>query len=130
LHGYAMHIDSALYYYRLMQEWPYFSYNNYANFLGIIGHFEAAEKNYENAAIQDAGDKRLQEWAYYGSVLEIYKGLPGTGAVEMKDMIRAVGSTPGFGWYNIALSRCLLYKGQTEESRRYAEKAGQFKELH
>src|SRR5690606_4457420 len=31
---------------------------------------------------------------------------------------------------NIALSRCLLYKGQTEESRRYAEKAGQFKELH
>lgn len=130
LHGYAMHIDSALHYYRLMQEWPYFSYNNYANFLGIIGHFAEAEKNYENAAIQDAGDKRLQEWAYYGSVIEIYKGLPGKGALEMKDMIRAVGSTPGFGWYNIALARCLLYQGQTLESRRYADKASQFKELH
>jgi hypothetical protein len=48
----------------------------------------------------------------------------------MREMIKANGSTPGFGWYNIALARCMHYDGQLAEATRYANKAAEFKELH
>ena len=59
-----------------------------------------------------------------------YKSLPKIGAALARDMIRAAGTTPGYGWYNIALARCLLYDGQISEAERYADKAAEFKELH
>jgi hypothetical protein len=40
------------------------------------------------------------------------------------------GSTPGFGWYNIALSRAYLYDGQLDSANFYLDKAANFKELH
>lgn len=130
LYSYALNIDSAAYYYNLMKETPIFSHNNYATFLAISGNFRQAEKEYELASTQDAGDKRLQEWAYYSSILDIYKGIPKKGIQDMKDMIKAVGSTPGFGWYNIALARCCAYYGDIAESERYIRKAEAFKEVH
>jgi hypothetical protein len=48
----------------------------------------------------------------------------------MKDMVKAVGSTPGFGWYNIALARACAYNGDEKESERYINKAEAFKEVH
>jgi hypothetical protein len=45
-------------------------------------------------------------------------------------MVMANGSTPGFGWYNIAEARCKLYDGQTVDANRYLNKAAEFKELH
>ncbi|WP_118951102.1 hypothetical protein [Taibaiella helva] len=130
LYSYALNIDSATRYYNLMKETPVFSHNNYATFLAICGNFRQAEKEYEIASTQDVGDKRLQEWAYYSSILNIYKANPKKGIQDMKDMIKAVGSTPGFGWYNIALARCCAYYGDIAESERYIKKAEAFKEVH
>ncbi len=130
LYSYALNVDSATYYYELMRKSNIFPHNNYASFRSVCGDFREAEKEYKEAVTQDAGDKRLKEWAYYLSILDIYKGKPKTGAELAKDMIKANGSTPGFGWYNIALARCLAYDGQMAEAERYANKAADFKELH
>ncbi|MFT4061059.1 MAG: hypothetical protein QM642_01735 [Edaphocola sp.] len=130
LYSYALQIDSAAKYYDLLKESPNFSHNNYATFLSICGNFRQAEREYELASTQDGGDKRLQEWAYYSSILDIYKAKPKHGMESMKDMIKAVGSTPGFGWYNIALARCCAYNGDIGESGRYLNRAEGFKEVH
>ncbi len=130
LWAYQLKIDSAEKYFNLLRNTPFFPHNNYATFKSVIGDFAAAEAEYKLAQAQDPGDKRLQEWAYYSSILDIYKGRPKAGELLMKAMIQANGSTPGFGWYNIALARCLYYDGQISESERHAERAANFKELH
>ncbi|HRP90644.1 MAG TPA: hypothetical protein PKX92_11465 [Edaphocola sp.] len=129
-YAYNFKIDSAQYYFSLMEGTSMFPYNNYANFLSVIGNFKESEANYEIASKIDNGDKRLQEWAYFGSILDIYKGNPSLGVQKMKDMIMANGSTPGFGWYNIALARACSYEGNLAESEKYSTKAANFKELH
>lgn len=130
LHGYSFNIDSAAHYFELMRKAGRLPHNNFANFRGICGDFRTAEEEYKNASMQDAGDKRLQEWAYFTSIIDIYKGKPKTGIELSKNMIKAAGSTPGYGWYNIALARCELYDGQVTESQRHVDKAAGFKELH
>lgn len=130
LYSYALQIDSAGKYYELMRRFNFFSHNNYATFLSICGDFREAEQEYKLAAMQDGGQKTLREWAYYSSILDIYKAQPESAMQSMRDMIRAVGSTPGFGWYNIALARACSYNGDIEESERYLTKAEGFKELH
>jgi hypothetical protein len=130
LYSYRFMIDSAEKYFGKLRNSPIFPHNNYATFKTVISDFASAEAEYKLAQLQDPGDKRLQEWAYYTSILDIYKGLPKTGELLMKDMIVANGSTPGFGWYNIALARCLFYDGQIAESKRHIDRAAEFKELH
>lgn len=130
LYSYALNIDSAAYYYELMRSSSIFPHNNYATFRSICGDFREAESEYKLAVAQDAGDKRLKEWAYYTSTIDIYKSRPRDGVELLKGMVKANGSTPGFGWYNIALARCMLYDGQNAEAYRYVNKAAQFKELH
>ncbi len=130
LYSYSFNIDSANHYFELMRQERRLPHNNYANFRVICGDFREAEKEYKLASFQDAGDKRLMEWAYYSATVDIYKSLPKQGATLARDMIRSAGSTPGYGWYNIALARCMLYDGQIAEARRYADKAAEFKELH
>ncbi len=130
LNAYTLKIDSAEKYFQLLKSSPVFPHNNYATFKAIQAKFRDAEAEYQLAKAQDPGDKRLQEWAYYTATLDVYKALPKFGELLMKDMIRSAGSTPGFGWYNIALARCLYYDGQISESRRYADRAAEFKELH
>lgn len=130
LHSYALKVDSAAHYYNLMRGSAIFPHNNYATFRSICGDFREAEKEYEKAMEQDSGDKRLKEWAYYTSTINIYKALPQRSVNMMRDMIKANGSTPGFGWYNIALARGMHYDGKIGESERYINKAAEFKELH
>ena len=130
LYSYSFNIDSAMYYFNLMRTGGRLPHNNYANFRSICGDFRTAEAEYKLASMQDASDKRLQEWAYYSTILDIYKAQPKTGALLARDMIKAAGSTPGYGWYNIALARCMLYDGQVSEANRYIDKAAGFKELH
>lgn len=130
LYSYALKIDSAAYYYNQMRNSGIFPHNNYATFRSICGDFREAEKEYKEAITQDAASKRLKEWAYYTSIINLYKAQPKQGYMLMKDMIKANGSTPGFGWYNIALARCLFYDGQLTEANRYIKKAAEFKELH
>ncbi len=130
IYSYALKIDLAQKAFEVLRPTLYFPHNNYATFRAVCGDFREAEREYKIASGTDAADKRLQEWAYYTSILQIYKGYPKWGELQMKEMIAAVGSTPGFGWYNIALARCLFYDGQVGESERYADKAAIFKELH
>jgi hypothetical protein len=130
LYSYDFQLDSAKKYYGLMKPYSNFSYNNYATFLSVCGDFREAESNYEMASFQDGGDKRLQEWAYYGSIINLYKSKPQAAILDLKDMIKAVGSTPGFGWYNIALARSYNYMGLVKESEQFLQKAEGFKEIH
>lgn len=130
IYSYSFNIDSANYYFDLMRKGGGLPHNNYANFKSICGDFRTAEAEYKIASEQDPGDRRLQEWAYYSTILDIYKARPKTGAELARNMIKAAGSTPGYGWYNIALARCMLYDGQVSEAQRYADKAAEFKELH
>ena len=129
LYSYSFNIDSANYYFELMRKGGRLPHNNYATFKAVCGDFRTAEAEYNIAATQD-NDKRLQEWAYYSTILDIYKAQPKTGATLARDMIKAAGTTPGYGWYNIALARCLLYDGQVSEAQRYADRAAEFKEVH
>ncbi len=130
LYSYNFQMDSARRYYRLMRNSPYFSHNNYAIFLNISGAFRESMEEFDVAGLYDNDQRRLKEWAYYTSILDVYRAKPDVGVQAMKDMIQAVGSTPGFGWYNIALARCLAYNGNPDESERYLKKAEGFKELH
>ncbi len=130
LYSYAINIDSAEYFFNLLRSSPIFPHNNYATFRAICGDFRTAESEYKKSTATDASDKRLQEWAYYTSIIDNYKSQPKAGIALMKDMIRSAGSTPGFGWYNIALARSMYYDGQVDEANRYADKAASFKELH
>ena len=130
LYSYSFNIDSAQHFYDLVRAAPMFPHNNYATFRSICGDFRTAEKEYKKAITEEVWEKHLKEWAYYSSILDIYKGAPKTGIDNMDDMIKASGSTPGFGWYNIALARCYLYDGNREEADKYIDKAANFKELH
>ncbi len=130
LYAYNFKIDSANYYFDLMRKNGRLPHNNYANFKSICGDFRTAMAEYKIASQQDAGDKRLQEWAYFTSILDIYRAQPKQGAALARNMIKAGGSTPGYGWYNIALARSLTYDGQVEQAERYAKRASEFKELH
>ncbi|MFA6150042.1 MAG: hypothetical protein WC716_01895 [Chitinophagaceae bacterium] len=130
LYSYAFNIDSAEKYYGIMRKNNGLPHNNYANFKSVCGDFREAEKEYQIASGTDNADKRLQEWAYYTSILQIGKGQAKQG-IELSDgMIKGFGSTPGFGWYNIALSRALTYDGQVAAAEKAVEKAANFKELH
>jgi hypothetical protein len=130
LYSYAFEMDSAQRYFDLMRDGNRLPHNNFATFNAVCGDFKKAEEEYKIASEQDAGDKRLQEWAYYTSILNIYKGKPKAGVELAKNMVKAAGTTPGYGWYNIAISRALLYDGQVANAEKYTDKASDFKELH
>ena len=130
LYSYSLNIDSAAYYFGLMRDAGRLPHNNYANFMGICGDYRTADAEYKLASAQDSRDKRLQEWAYYSSIIDIFKSKPKNGVELARNMIKYAGTTPGYGWYNIALARCMLYDGQISEAERYVDKAADFKELH
>lgn len=130
LHDYSFNIDSANYYFEKLRKGGLLPHNNFATWQSILGNFRKSYDEYTEASQQDMGDKRLKEWAYYTSILDIYKARAKDGITLSRDMITGAGSTPGYGWYNIALSRALLYDGQITESERIADKAAEFKELH
>lgn len=130
LYSYQLNIESGGYYYEKLRGTPYFPENNYATFCAIQGKFKAAEESYKKAKEDDPGDKRMKESFYYASILNSYKNDNKGGIEELKNLIKANGSTPGFGWYNLALARDLFYDGQNQIAQRYAQTAAQFKEIH
>ena len=130
LASYAFQIDSAQRYYDLMAAGGQPSHNNYASFRAVTGDFRTAESSFAAASLYDGSDKRLQEWAYYSTILSIYKGKPKEGLRMIQDMIKSAGSTPGYGWYQIARARCLAYDGQIAAAEKAIDKAAVFKEVH
>ena len=128
IHNYLLNIDSTAFYYNILKQTGGFSYNNYAHFQNTIGNFAEAIVNFENDKY--AFDKRLIESYYFLPTLYINSGKSKKAIYETNTIISAMGSTPGFGWYNIALARSYLYNGQLDSCEKAITKAAQFKELH
>jgi hypothetical protein len=63
-------------------------------------------------------------------MLSIYAGRTKEAIGTSQDAINFSGSTPGFGWYNIALARSYLYDGQIDSAEYAIDKAATFKEIH
>ncbi len=130
LFTYQLNIKSGAYYYEKLRNTPYFPENNYATFCSIQGKFADAKRYYDIAKTIDQGDKRMKESFYYSSVINAYSNNNKIEIEELKNLIKSNGSTPGFGWYNLALARSLIYDGQNEIANRYLTRAEQFKEIH
>jgi len=67
---------------------------------------------------------------YYLPVLYIYSGNTKQAMSTAIEAIRHSNSSPGFGWYNIALARSYLYDGQLDSARITLDKAAGFHEIH
>jgi hypothetical protein len=63
-------------------------------------------------------------------MLNVYAGRTKEAISIAKEAIEFSGSTPGFGWYNIALGRSYLYDGQLDSAEYAINKAAAFKEIH
>ena len=128
IHNYLLNIDSAALYYNILKQTGGFSYNNYAHFQNTLGNFSEAIEDFENEKY--AFDKRLIESYYFLPTLFINSGKSKEAINETNGIISVMGSTPGFGWYNIALARSYLYNGQLDSCDKAINKAAQFKEVH
>lgn len=128
IHNYLLNIDSAALYYDILKQTGGFSYNNYAHFQNTLGNFAEAITDFENDKY--AFDKRLIEAYYFLPTLFINSGRSREAIDETNSIITTNGSTPGFGWYNIALARSYLYNGQLDSCDNAITKAAQFKEVH
>src|SRR5450432_38109 len=128
IHNYLLNIDSAGLYYDILKQTGGFSYINYAHFQNTLGNFAEAITDFENEKY--AFDKRLIESYYFLPTLFINSGKSKEAIDQTNGIIDQMGSTPGFGWYNIALARSYLYNGQLDSCEKAITKAAQFKELH
>jgi hypothetical protein len=128
IYNYLQNIDSTTYYYDYLLRNGGISYNNYAHFKNTLGEFSEAIRNFERERF--AFDKRLIESYYFLPTLYINSGRSLDGIRTANEIIIQNGSSPGFGWYNIALARSYLYNGQLDSCERAIDKAAQFKELH
>jgi len=129
LHCYNKNYDSSEYYYQRLREGGGISYNNYANMQHEVGKFANAIEFF-NIDLNKSYLRMLREPYYYLPELNIYGGRTKDAIKMSQDIIHEVGSTPGFGWYNISLGRGYLYDGQLDSCEEALNKAANFKELH
>jgi len=130
LHCYLKNYDSSEYYYQKLIQGGRVSWNNYGSMQHETGHFANAIAYH----MRD-GDKyflpgMLREPYYYVPELYVYAGRTKDAINMAQSAITQSGSTPGFGWYNIALARGYLYDGQLDSCEYALDKAANFKELH
>ncbi len=129
LHCYNKNYDSSEYYYQQLAQGGAVSWNNYGGMQSEIGNFATA-KEYFSRDEFSLGHGFLNEPYYYIPMLEVYSGKPQRAISMCQEIISQNGSTPGFGWYNIALARGYLYDGQLDSAEFALNKAANFKELH
>jgi hypothetical protein len=128
LHNYNQNYDSSEYYYNFLKVGERISWSNYANMKFETGNFREAVENYLKP--QYRRKFSLNEEDYFMPMLLVY-GAQTKVAIEMSQTkISQNGSTPGFGWYTIALARSYLYDGQLDSCEFFLNKAANFKELH
>lgn len=133
LYAYSLNTDSADKYYDLLKQLLYYSHNNRGNYLTTKGLFRQAEIEYQNEQFYrdiDYSEKNLKEFIYYRSIIDLYKGQPDSAINRLQEVIKTNGSTPGFGWYQIALARASVYGGNIQAASKAIKKAGKFQELH
>jgi hypothetical protein len=130
IHCYLKNYDSSNYYYQQMAESGTISWNNYGSMKAEIGEFGEAIDLYNRDKYKYGGIKALMEPYYYLPMLSIYAGKPNEAMDMAKEAITFSNSSPGFGWYNLALARGYLYDGQLDSAWHTIEKAANFKEVH
>lgn len=129
LHCYNKNYDSSEYYYQQLAQHGSISWSNYGGMQSEVGNFANAIDYFKRD--QDKSYERmLREPYYYLPELYVYAGKTKESIQMTRSIISAVGSTPGFGWYNIALARGYLYDGQLDSSEYCLNKAANFKEIH
>lgn len=131
LHCYNKNYDSSFYYYNILAQYGMISWNNYAGFQTEIGNFANAQTFFKrDLGISYGGENILKEPYYYLPQLYIYAGRTEDAINLSNRIIQQNGSRPGFGWYNIALSRSYMYNDQLDSAENALNKAADFKELH
>ena len=129
LHCYNKNYDSSEYYYQRLAQGGAVSWNNYGNEKHELGEFAVALE-YLDRDKYKYSQKMLKEPFYFVPMLDVYSGRTKDAMALCKEAIVNSGSTPGFGWYNIALSRSYLYDGQLDSAEYSLQKAADFKEVH
>ncbi|HNP17623.1 MAG TPA: hypothetical protein PKL31_04235 [Fulvivirga sp.] len=131
IYSYLVKVDSAEYCAKQLMKIDHLSKNNYGNLQFIQGKFEKAEEYYNLAREEDGYQtKDTKEFDYMQSVINIFKNDIKTATSLIGNSMDMLGQTPGYGWNNIALSRVYYYAGDLEASKKYRDKAANFKELH
>lgn len=128
LHDYNQNFDSSKYYYEQLINGGQVSWSNYANLEHVIGDFSGAVRDYSK--VQYKRRFSLSESDYFMPMILVYGGDTKNAIRMAQEKITESGSTPGFGWYNIALARGYLYDGQLDSCEFFLNKAANFKELH
>lgn len=128
LHDYNQQYDSSEYYYKLLIDGGRVSWGNYGHLQEEIGNFGEAIYNFSKS--QYRSRYSLNESGYYLPSLLIFCGRTKDAINMAQEKIAESPSTPGFGWYNIALARSYLYDGQLDSCDFFLTKAANFKELH
>ncbi|GEO11010.1 hypothetical protein SAE01_35060 [Segetibacter aerophilus] len=129
LHCYNKNYDSSEYYYQRLAQNGAVSWNNYGNEKHELGEFAVALE-YLNRDKYKYQQKILKEPFYFVPMLNVYSGRTKDAMALCKEAIINSGSTPGFGWYNIALARSYMYDGQLDSAEYTIQKAADFKEIH
>lgn len=129
LHCYNKNYDSSEYYYQVLASRGAVSWNNYGSMQAEIGNFSNAINYYKRDQFKSFSHI-LHEPYYYLPMLSVYAGRTKEAIKTVQDIIEQNGSTPGFGWYNLALARSFMYDGQLDSSEYALNKAANFKEIH
>lgn len=129
LHCYNKRYDSSEYYYQKMVDGGSISWNNYGNMQHELGNLATATEYFNKDRFRFM-QKSLREPYYYLPMLDVYAGRTKEAMSTSKEAIDFAGSTPGFGWYNIALGRSYLYDGQLDSAEYTLNKAANFREIH
>lgn len=130
VYSYLRKPDSARMYYEFMEPYNIFPYNNFAIFCYINGDFNDSYKYFRHSQYIESSDRRLKEPFYYLSILDAMSSRPQHSVKRLDELIESTGVRPGWGWYNIALGRSLLYNGELDKSIVALDKASKFKEIH
>lgn len=127
-HAYNMNYDSCEYYYKKLEEGNRILWGNYAELQMEIGNFDKSLECFNKR--QNIREHGLDEQCYFVPILNIFKANTKEAIKATQEKIARSGSTPGFGWYTIALARSYLYDGQLDSCEFYLAKAANFKEVH
>ena len=129
LHCYNKNYDSSEYYYIQLAARGAISWNNYGSMQLETGNFTSAISYYKRDQFKSYS-QILHEPYYYLPLLHVFGGRTKEALKMVQEIIEQNGSTPGFGWYNIALARGYLYDGQLDSCEHALNKAANFKEIH
>ena len=131
IYSHQIKLDSAEYFSAQLRKYDRLSFNNYGNLQFIQAKFPEAEESYEEAREKDGyEEKSIKEFDYMQSTIKIFQNdLPASKSIVEKS-IKNLGTAPGFGWNNIALSRAYYYSGDLKKSLEFRDKAADFKEIH